>query len=290
MSITEQPSSPTAFYVTGGTLPFEAASYVPRQADHDLLDGLTQGEFCYVLNTRQMGKSSLMIRTAHHLRDAGDTVAVLYLTAVGQNLTPEQWYDGLLMSLAEQLHQEDALEDFWADNAGLGPLQRFITAIGKVVLPTIPHRLIVFVDEIDAVRSLPFPADEFFAAIRECYNRRRLDPQYEKLAFCLLGVATPADLIQDTRMSPFNIGRRILLTDFTAGEAAPLARGLEGGAAVLGRVLYWTNGHPYMTQRLCRAVAEEPTVVTAGQVDALCERLFLTKQARDTDDNLAFRA
>ncbi len=101
-----------SFYVTGGTLPFEAASYVPRQADHGLLAGLNAGEFCYVLNTRQMGKSSLMIRTAHQLRDAGSTVAVLDLTAVGQNLTPEQWYDGLLMSLAEQVHLEDALEDF----------------------------------------------------------------------------------------------------------------------------------------------------------------------------------
>lgn len=290
MSTTVPGDAPAAgsFYVTGGTLPFEAASYVPRQADHDLLAGLTAGEFCYVLNTRQMGKSSLMIRTAHQLRDTGDTVAVLDLTAVGQNLSPEQWYDGLLMSLAEQLHLEDALEDFWEDNTNLGPLQRFITAIGKVVLPTIPRRLVLFVDEIDAVRSLPFPADEFFAAIRECYNRRQTDAAFEKLAFCLLGVATPADLIQDTRLSPFNIGRRILLTDFTAEEAAPLARGIRGGAAVLGRVLYWTNGHPYMTQRLCRAIAEEPAVVTAGQVDALCERLFLTKQARNTDDNLAF--
>lgn len=164
-----------SFYVTGGTLPFNAASYVPRQADHNLLDGLGQGEFCYVLNTRQMGKSSLMIRTAHHLRDQGNTVAVLDLTAVGQNLTPEQWYDGLLMSLAEQLHLEDALEDYWEDNTNLGPLQRFISALGKVVLPGIPQRLILFVDEIDAVRSLPFPADEFFAAIRECFNRRQLD-------------------------------------------------------------------------------------------------------------------
>ena len=102
---------------------------------------------------------------------------MLDLTAVGQNLTPEQWYDGLLVSLAEQLRLEDALEDFWEENADLGPLQRFMTALGKVVLPRIPQRLVVFVDEIDAVRCLPFSADEFFAAIRECYNRRPAGPR-----------------------------------------------------------------------------------------------------------------
>src|SRR5207302_3579069 len=108
-----------------------------------------------------------------------------------------------------------------------------------------------------------------FAAIRECYNRRTQEPEFERLTFCLLGVATPSDLIQDVRTTPFNIGRRIELTDFTAAEAAPMRSGLVLGSAemsgreetvaraLLERVLYWTGGHPYLTQRLCRAVAED---------------------------------
>jgi len=277
-----------SFYVTGGTLPRNARSYVARRADNDLLESLTHGEFCYVLSTRQMGKSSLMIRTASILREQGSVVAVLDLAAVGQNLTPSQWYSGILGLLAEQVDKEDELEAFWSAHTELGPLQRLMTAIRQVVLPTLSHRLVIFVDEIDAVRGLPFTADEFFGAIRECYNRRTADPAYEKLTFCLIGVATPADLISDTRMSPFNIGRRIELTDFKSAEAAPLATGIAGGLRILERVLYWTNGHPYMTQRLCRAIADDPAITTPRQVDSICERLFLTKQARDTDDNLAF--
>src|SRR4051794_16285845 len=99
MTPTDAPT-PSRFYVTGGTLPADASSYIERQADRDLLAALRAGEYCYVLNTRQMGKSSLMIRTAARLRDEGFTVAILDLTAIGQNLTPEQWYDGLLLSLA----------------------------------------------------------------------------------------------------------------------------------------------------------------------------------------------
>src|SRR5258708_16228751 len=139
-------------------------------------------------------------------------------------------------------------------------MQRFMSAIREVALATMddgrstiqaakppttaestgsntstvhrPSSIVIFMDEIDVVRSLPFSTDELFAAIRECYNRRTEDPELERLTFCLMGVAAPTDLIRDTRLTPFNIGRRIELTDFTADEAAPLEQGLDVGTAV----------------------------------------------------------
>ncbi len=68
------------------------ASYVERSADRELLAALRELEYCYVLDSRQIGKSSLMVRTAVRLREAGKRVAVLDLTTIGQNLTAEQWY------------------------------------------------------------------------------------------------------------------------------------------------------------------------------------------------------
>src|SRR5712664_2494133 len=91
----------TSFYVTGGTLRRDAPSYVQRNADLQLYSGLIEGKFCYVLTSRQMGKSSLMVRTAARLREQGIGVAVLDLTAIGQNLTAEQWYDGLISRIGQ---------------------------------------------------------------------------------------------------------------------------------------------------------------------------------------------
>src|SRR5206468_2035836 len=107
-------SSQDRFYVTGGTLQIDAPSYLVRQADTVLYEELTSGNLCYVLTARQLGKSSLMIRTAARLRATGFRVAVLDLTALGRNVSAEQWYGGLLSQLGQELNLEGALLEFWA--------------------------------------------------------------------------------------------------------------------------------------------------------------------------------
>jgi WD40 repeat protein len=242
---------------------------------------------------------------------AGVTVGQADLTALGTSATPEQWYHGLLSLLAEWLDLFDEANELWEAQSTLTPVQRCFSSLVKAVLGQYEGPVVIFIDEIDATLGLPFPADEFFGGIRYCYNHRAHDPEYARITFCLVGVASPADLVREPRLSPFNIGRRIELSDFTAQECAPLARGLRDGETrrqgdggtrrrgdteagrLLERVLYWTGGHPCMTQRLCAAIAasspaEEGRMPGPAEVDALCRELFLTPAVRDSDPSLMY--
>ena len=279
-----------SFYVAGGTLGMDAPSYVSRQADEELVDRLERREFCYILTARQMGKSSLMVRAADRLRSAGFEVGIIDLTAIGQNVTPEQWYEGVIGLLGRQLDLEDELEEFWEDHASMGPMRRWLAAVEEVLLGQNDRPIVIFVDEVDSIKSLPFVADEFLAGIRECLNRRATNPEFMRITFCLLGVATPSELIRDDRTTPFNVGHRSELFDFSRAEAELLTGGLPGppGARefMLKRVLHWTGGHPYLTQRLCQEIAANGG--SLDSVDGICRNLFLKPGSVERDTNLLF--
>ncbi len=284
----------------GGTLHSDSPGYVQRSADQQLFDSLVAGEFCYVLDSRQKGKSSLVSRVLSRLEAAGVATATIDLQRFGTNLDAERWYAGLLNAVAESLVRSANLDltgqifEYWGSHQRFGPLERWMRILQKVVLPALGRqKLVIFVDEIDFVRSLPFDTDEFFAGIRECYNRRSEDPELERLTFCLLGVATPSDLIRDVRITPFNVGRRIDLTDFTLAESMTLTTGfVEAGRtpnqseALVRRIHHWTNGHPYLTQKLCAAVAADPKLTTSSGVDRLVEQTFFTQKSREEEPNL----
>ncbi|NEO43948.1 MAG: hypothetical protein F6K55_07340 [Moorea sp. SIO4A3] len=253
----------STIYQVGGSLPQDATTYAKRKADDEIFQALMAGEFCYVLNSRQMGKSSLRVRTMKRLQEAGVACGCIDFTMIGkENIPLEMWYSSLIVMLVDEFKLSSKFDEeaWFRDTKHIAPLLGFGKFIESVLLATIPENIVIFLDEIDSIIKLGFK-DDFFAFIRSCYNKRAENPVYNRLSFCLLGVATPADLIQDKQRTPFNIGRDIELTGFTFEEAkTPLLPGLVGKVdnpkQVLGEILTWTRGQPFLTQKLCKLMVD----------------------------------
>ncbi|MDJ0692846.1 AAA-like domain-containing protein [Mastigocoleus sp. MO_188.B34] len=257
-------TSTSNFYQVGASLPVDAPSYVERKADEEFYQKLLDGKFCYVLNSRQMGKSSLRVRTMQRLQKEGRVCAAIDLTGIGK-VTEQQWYGGIVYNLSESCQLEDKFDFDWQEwwekhQTILSPVQCLSLFIEKVLLANIPEPIVIFVDEIDKVLSQDFSLDDFFALIRFFQNQRVDNPIFKRLTFALLGVATPGDLIRNKTQTPFNIGEAIELHGFQIGEVEPLIAGLRGKVnnpqEVMRSILDWTGGQPFLSQKLCKFMVQ----------------------------------
>ena len=280
---------PTYTYQIGGSLQLDSPTYVSRKADLDLYDGLKAGEFCYVLNSRQMGKSSLRVRAMARLQAGGVACVAIQMTdIIEEAMTAEQWYAGVIDSIVSDLGLDFDDYAWWEQYSHLSLVNRFSKFVDEVLLRLVPGPLVIFIDEIDRILSLPFKVNGFFAVIRECYNKRADVPKYQRLSFALLGVATPSDLIEDKRSTPFNVGRAIALTGFTYEEAQPLVPGLAAAVTqpheVLREILHWTGGQPFLTQKICYLVARREAM-TVNDPKAWVERLVRDQVISNWESN-----
>ncbi|MCA2673201.1 AAA-like domain-containing protein, partial [Microcystis sp. M080S2] len=255
----------TNFYHIGGSVPLESPSYIKREADDIFYDYLKNGQYCYVLNSRQMGKSSLWVQTQKRLKEDNIDCATIDLSSSGKNISEDIWYRVLFEQLVKRfdLSIREKEQTWWDERAYKSPINRLDQFVEEILLKEVSRPIVICFDEIDSVLSLNFSTDDFFAWLRSCHEKRPHNRDYQRLTFCMLGVAAVSNFILDNYRSPFNIGQDIRLSGFTIRDARKLAEGLQEKfiepQRVLEEVIEWTGGQPFLTQKICHLISTSHT-------------------------------
>ncbi|MBD2481387.1 AAA-like domain-containing protein [Planktothrix sp. FACHB-1365] len=139
-------------YQVGGSLHNNDPTYVVRSCDHELYHALKSGEFCYIFNSRQMGKSSLLVRTKHQLETEGYCCAVIDITRIGsQDTTPLQWYKGMIMDLLRGFGCFGKLnfKTWWQEQEEISLVQKFNEFFKILLIEQFPEQnLCIFIMEL----------------------------------------------------------------------------------------------------------------------------------------------
>src|SRR5690606_13535186 len=133
---------------------------------------------------------------------------------------------------------------------------------------------------------------ELFAIVRACHDARAGEPEYRRLTFVLLGTALPGGPTGRGSLDATEVGARLELPDFRFEQVRPFAEGLgmrPGDAErALYRVLYWTGGHPYLTQKLCQAVARNAARINSDEaVDRLVAARFFARNRITSETSMS---
>ena len=257
----------------GGAVPLGSEFYIERPVDAEFKAAIARGDsIVLVKGARQMGKTSLLARGLQHARESGARVVLTDFQALNEEHLASA--DSLLLALASavavQLDLDAMPRDSW--DSGLGPSMNMEAFIRRKVLAAFPERLVWGLDEVDRLFSCDF-GSEVFGLFRSWHNRRSLDPTgpWSRLTLAI-AYATEAHLfISDLNQSPFNIGTRVALDDFTPEQMAELNRRYGSPLRVpdeLNRLHRLLAGQPYLVRRAFDEIVSRPMDLSALEAQA----------------------
>jgi len=240
--------------VPGGAIPLDSRFYIARPTDALFLAAIMRRDsIVLVEGARQMGKTSLLSRGLQQARQAGSKVVFsdfqkLNATAL-ESL--QSFYISLGDALADQLDLDVSAADDWRDRRG--PNDNFERFLRREVLEKLPAELVWGLDEVDRLFTSPF-GSEVFGLFRSWHNARALDPgsPWNRLTQ-VIAYATEAHLfITDLNQSPFNVGTRVRLGDFTPAQVRDLNERYEQPLKTQSEFEKFNallGGQPYLVRR-----------------------------------------
>jgi WD40 repeat protein/subtilisin-like proprotein convertase family protein len=251
------------FFVVGGPVQPDRLCYVERAADERAVAAIRGRKHCYVFGPRAIGKSSLLARVARNVRRSGGLAASVDLAQIearGEHGNADRSIYSVAHKIVHELELNVDLATWWQEKSALSSDRRLADFFWEIVLTETTAPVVVLIDDLETVVGLP-SAPELLGAIADCDARRHAEPDFRRLTFMLAGVVSLRQLMPRAVRAPFAEAEVVELGDFTPEESYQLALGLGGdqtqSQALMDRVCVWTNGHPYLTQKVARGVARK---------------------------------
>ena len=264
--------------------------YIERDADKQLRriinDMARPG---YVLVARQMGKTNLLLHAKALLENEKNLFVYVDFSTM-TDYTERECLNYLIDTAIEINYPN--LQEAEDEISTLRSLQSYNATrmFGRElrILLKYVEKIVFVLDEIDALARRQY-SDRVFSMIRGHYYANTNFPELKRATFILSGVIEPKDIIKDPNISPFNIGEKIYLNDFTKSEFFSLADKIEylkqQPNVVRERLYYWSKGQPRISWDLCVA-AEQCKVKTEADVNNLVKRMYLTRFDRPPIDSI----
>ncbi len=254
--------APVLLEAAGGAVPLGSPFYIPRPADARLETTIAnRHSVILVKGTRQTGKTSLLVRGLEEARVTGAVVAYTNINTLDAAVlkSREALYRTLMGELADQLDLDIPSEQVWdASRAANTNLDRYLR---REILGSLERPLVWALDEVDRLFVCEF-RNEVFALFRSWHDRRAMDPAgaWSRLTLALSYTTEAHLFITDLNQSPFNVGTRLVLEDFTSEQVADLNARYGGplkNDAQVGQFLALVGGHPYLVRRGLDAMVAE---------------------------------
>ena len=282
------------FFTVGPPLHAVRAGYVERRADRELYDAIAAGSDAYLFAPMRIGKTSLIAATAAKLRNNGFQVAILDLAQIGERDAaddPGRWYYSIAYRLLRQLRIKVDLQEWWQDKSILPNRQRLFEFYLEVLLGHTREPVVIVIDELQAIEGHAF-ASQLVESITAANKARVTDPELGRLSFVLSGECDSATLVANPELSPFGMMQRIQLQNFQREDLQAFAPELNldstSATLALDRIYYWTDGQPYLVQKIGRMIAREGvTNDVVETVDRLVRQQFASRASVRNEPHLA---
>lgn len=235
--------------------PYTAEWYAPRVDAERAADALLSvpGAPVVIVGAARVGKTWLL----DHLLESRATSDDIVVRVETDQLEPAPGDDGgsALAQLAIEIAGaipggDEARERAWAQ-AG-HERRRLTRLLEESVLPAIGGRLFLALDGADRWSERGDPSG-FFGMLRSWASQRR--GAWDRLRLLLTISTEPALLVEDARLSPFNLAPAVRISGLSRDSLDALAVGTLVDGATLDALHRSTGGHAELIRRALHAIA-----------------------------------